>query len=87
MMMMAVAITSAVSLSSCSDDDDDENVSLSKFTVDPAATTLTPGDTLNVKVQFFPENVSDKSVVWTTSDPEVVTVAEGMVIAVKPRQP
>ncbi len=84
MMMMAVAITSAVSLSSCSNDDDDENVSLSKFTVDPAATTLTPGDTLNVKVQFFPENVSDKSVVWTTSDPEVVTVAEGMVIAVKP---
>ena len=69
LMMMAIALTSASVTTSCSDDD--ETVTLSKFTIDPTATTLTPGETLNVNVQFFPENVEDKTVEWTSSDNEV----------------
>ena len=81
-MMMAIAFTSAAMTTSCSDDD--ENVTLSKFTINPTATTLTPGETLNVNVQFFPENVDDKTVEWTSSDNEVATVADGVVTAIKP---
>ncbi|MCI6462656.1 MAG: Ig-like domain-containing protein [Prevotella sp.] len=82
LMMMAIALTSASVTTSCSDDD--ETVTLSKFTIDPTATTLTPGETLNVNVQFFPENVEDKTVEWTSSDNEVATVANGVVTAIKP---
>ena len=82
LMMMAIALTSATVTTSCSDDD--ETVTLSKFTIDPTATTLTPGETLNVNVQFFPENVEDKTVEWTSSDNEVATVANGVVTAIKP---
>ncbi len=82
-MMTAVAVMTTTALSSCSDDDEKE-VALSKFTVDPTATTLTPGDVTQVNVQFFPENVSDKSVVWTSSDENVATVSNGTVTALKP---
>lgn len=83
-MLMAIAIASATALTACSDDEDDKTVELSKFAIDPTATTLTPGETLNVNAQFFPEAVTDKTVVWTSSDDEVATVANGVVTAMKP---
>ena len=52
-MLMAIAIASATALTACSDDEDDKTVELSKFAIDPTATTLTPGETLNVNAQFF----------------------------------
>ncbi|MGN0037249.1 MAG: Ig-like domain-containing protein [Bacteroidaceae bacterium] len=83
LMMMAIAITSTVTMTSCNDDDN-KGATLSKFTIDPTASTLTPGETLSVSVQFFPENVDEKTVEWTSSDNEVATVANGVVTAIKP---
>lgn len=82
-LMMAIAFISAAAFTACSDDDN-ENTTLSKFTIDPTAVTLTPGESLTVNAQFFPENVSDKTVVWTSSDTEVATVENGVVTAIKP---
>ena len=81
---LAIMIMPAVSMTSCSSDDDKEEVTLSKFTIDQTAATLTPGESLNVTVQFFPEDVKDKTVTWTSSDDAVATVANGVVTAVKP---
>ena len=83
MLLMVITMTAVATLTSCSDDDN-ENVTLSKFTIDPTATTLTPGETLEVKTQFFPENVDNKNVTWTSSDNEVATVSNGVVTALKP---
>lgn len=82
---MALMIMPAAVMTSCSDDDDNEStVTLSKFTIDQTSATLTPGETLNVTAQFFPENVKDKTVTWTSSDNEVATVDNGVVTALKP---
>ncbi|MGM9712561.1 MAG: Ig-like domain-containing protein [Prevotella sp.] len=82
---MAMTVMPAATLTSCSDDDNaPAEVSLSKFTIDPTATTLTPGETLSVNVRFFPEDVTDKNVIWTSSDETVATVADGTVTALKP---
>ena len=83
---MALTIIPAATLTSCSDDDDNDSkeVTLSKFTINQTAATLTPGETLNVTTQFFPEDVKDKTVTWTSSDETVATVANGVVTAVKP---
>ena len=83
---MALTIIPAATLTSCSDDDDNDSkvVTLSKFTINQTAATLTPGETLNVTAQFFPEDVKDKTVTWTSSDETVATVANGVVTAVKP---
>ena len=47
---MALTIIPAATLTSCSDDDDNDSkeVTLSKFTINQTAATLTPGETLNV---------------------------------------
>ena len=82
---MALMIMPAAVMTSCSDDDDNEStVTLSKFTIDQTSATLTPGETLNVTAQFFPENVKDKTVTWTSSDNEVATVDNGVVTALNP---
>ena len=82
---MALMIMPAATLTSCSSDDNNEtDVTLSKFTIDQTAATLTPGEVLNVTVQFFPENVKDKTVSWSSSDESVATVSNGMVTALKP---
>ena len=65
---MAIMMMPAATMVSCSSDDDNEDVALSKFTIDQTAATLTPGEVLNVTVQFFPEGVKDKTVTWTSSD-------------------
>ena len=85
MAAMALTIMPAATLTSCSSDDDNKTeVTLSKFTIDQTAATLTPGETLNVTAQFFPEDVKDKTVTWTSSDDAIATVSNGVVTAVKP---
>ena len=83
---MAISLTTASTLTSCSDNDNNETttVALSKFTIDPTAATLTPGTTLTVNCQFFPEEVTDKEIVWTSDNEEVAIVSNGVVTAVKP---
>lgn len=76
-------IVPAAALTSCSDDDAPEST-LSKFTIDQSAATLTPGETLVVTAQFFPDDVKDKTVTWISSDEAVATVDNGVVTAVKP---
>lgn len=82
---MAILTMPTATLTSCSDDNDEPAaVALNKFTVDQTAATLTPGESLQVNVQFFPDEVQDKSVVWTSSDEAVATVSNGVVTAIMP---
>ncbi len=58
-------------------------VNADKVTIDFTEKTLEEGESVTLTVTFTPENTTDKTVVWTTSDPEVATVDEnGVVTAV-----
>ncbi len=54
------------------------------ITLDPTTLSLTEGETKTITATIEPENASDKTVTWTSSDPEIATVDEnGSVTAVK----
>ena len=55
-----------------------ESVSLDKTSLE-----LTEGDEATLTATIAPDNASNKNVTWTSSNPEVATVEDGKVIAVK----
>ena len=62
--------------------EEEPRVEASSVTLDTEAFTLTVGETKTLTATVLPENASDKTVTWTSSDAEVATVAEGTVTAV-----
>lgn len=83
--MMMIAVVTGACCASCSDDDDDAPVALNKFTISDASVSLTVGATKTLACQFYPAEVADQSVSWSSSDDAVATVsAEGLVTALKP---
>jgi len=61
-----------------------EVVKLTSITMSDPTATLTVGGTKALSVTFTPENASDKTVSWTSSDDEVATVDQtGKVTALK----
>jgi uncharacterized protein YjdB len=57
-------------------------IAVTGITVDKQTLTLTEGDTATIIATITPSNATNKSVNWTTSDPNVVTVDGGKVTAV-----
>jgi hypothetical protein len=61
----------ASGLFSCKKDD---TVDLAGITLSKTSTTLKPEITEDISVTFFPENATNKEVVWTSSKPEIAIV-------------
>lgn len=58
-------------------------ISVTSITLDSSSLTLETGDTHTLSTVVAPEDATDKSVTWTSSDSNVATVSnEGVVIAV-----
>ena len=53
------------------------------ITLDQTSGTLTEGDTVTLTATVSPDNASNKSVTWETSNSTVATVADGVVTALK----
>ena len=79
---------------SCGEDDEDEptttpsgnetnTIAVSGLTLDKEAVTLEEGTTLTLTATVTPDNATDKTVTWTSSDATVATVSDGKVTAVK----
>lgn len=49
--------------------------------IQPEELSLTVGQSAALAVDIFPENADDRELLWTTSDPDVVTVERGLVTA------
>jgi uncharacterized protein YjdB len=53
------------------------------ITLDKTAAELTEGETLTLTATVTPEDATDKTVTWTSSDETVATVKDGVVTALK----
>lgn len=60
----------------------DVTVAVTGIEVTPASVELKPGDTQVLKVSVLPENATDKTYTWSSSDESVATVADDIVTAV-----
>ena len=60
----------------------DVTVAVTGIEVTPAFVELNPGDTQVLKVTVLPENATDKTYTWSSSDESVATVADDIVTAV-----
>ena len=59
-------------------------VAVTGVSLDKTELTLTEGDTATLKATVTPEDATDKEVTWTSSQPSVATVSDGVIIAVAP---
>ncbi len=59
-------------------------VSVNSISISPTSLALKVGEIGNLTTTVSPENATNKSVTWKSSDPEVTTVADGKVTAVAP---
>jgi uncharacterized protein YjdB len=58
-------------------------IAVESVELDKTALELTEGDTGTLVATVKPDDATDKTVTWTSSDPDVATVEDGKVVAVK----
>lgn len=56
---------------------------VNSVTLDKTSATLKAGETVTLTATVKPDDATDKTVTWTSSDESVATVSEGVVVAVK----
>ena len=61
---------------------EEPTVAVTSITLSQTEATLKIGETLTLPPTVLPDNATDKTVTWTTSDASVATVADGVVTAV-----
>ncbi len=61
---------------------EEPDVAVTGITLDKTEATVKVGETATLTATVAPENATDKTVTWTTSDEKVATVANGVVTAV-----
>lgn len=71
---VAVIFLFATAIVACSKDDKTANVPVTGVTLNKTSLHLISGDSEKLIATVLPENATDKTVTWVSSDPEVVTV-------------
>lgn len=64
--------------------EEEPEIPVESVTLNAAALDLEIGETFELTAQVAPENATDKTVVWTSSDPAIARVEDGVVTAVAP---
>lgn len=59
-------------------------IPVSGIYLDQTKATVTEGETLTLTATVTPADATDKTITWSTSDPSVATVANGVVTAITP---
>ena len=68
---------------SCSDDDEKEGtIAVSAVAVNPTIAAVKPGATVTLSATVTPEDATDKTITWSSSDEKVATVDGGKVTGV-----
>ena len=63
-------------------EEEQQTVAVASVTVSPATLSLTEGESGTLTATIAPENATDKTVTWSSSDNAVATVEDGEVTAV-----
>ena len=58
-------------------------ISVSSLSVNPSSLTLKPGEKQTLSVTFAPSDATEREITWSSSDPSVATVEDGVVTAIK----
>ena len=58
-------------------------ITVTGVTLSPTSITLVEGESQNLTAKITPSNAENQNVRWSSSDASVVTVANGLVIAIK----
>ncbi|WP_443737699.1 Ig-like domain-containing protein [Treponema sp.] len=64
------------------DDDDDGDVAVTGVKITSTVTAVTVGEKITLTAKVLPENATNKTVTWTSSDTTVATVKDGVVTGV-----
>lgn len=81
---LLAACTSESTLDNGNDNGQSSFVELTSIVLDEHEITLEKGMEKVLKVEFFPENATNKKVTWTSSNENVVKVKDGVVVGVAP---
>ena len=74
----------SVTVNTVAREEEEPEIPVEAITLNVNAVELEVGETYTLEAEVAPANASDKAVTWSTSDSEIVTVADGVVTAVAP---
>lgn len=89
MLRIAAALAALLAMTNfigCKNDDDDggdEPVAVTEVKITSTVKEVTAGETITLTAAVSPENATNKTVTWTSSDTTVATVKDGVVTGVK----
>lgn len=78
-----LAMTNFIGCKNDDDDDGDETVAVTEVKITSTVKEVTAGETITLTAAVSPENATNKTVTWTSSDTTVATVKDGVVTGVK----
>ena len=79
---LAVIVSIAIALSGCKKEP--AAIPVQSVSVEPATLNIAKGESHQLTATVLPENATNKTVSWSTSDASVATVSDGLVTAVAP---
>jgi len=80
LLLISLVLLLAAQLMSCKKE---QTIDLAGITLSKTSTTLKPGVTETISATFFPEDATNKEVIWSSSNPAVATVDNaGLITAV-----
>lgn len=77
-----LAMTNFIGCKNDDDDDGDETVAVTEVKITSPVTEVTVGKTITLTETVLPENATNKTVTWTSSDTAIATVKDGVVTGV-----
>lgn len=89
MLRIAAALAALLAMTNfigCKNDDDDggdETVAVTEVKITSTVKEVTAGETITLTAAVSPENATNKTVTWTSSDTAIATVKDGVVTGVK----